>query len=273
MKKRLFMPGLVAAIAVSAATKRTFKVEQFNAVDFSGTATYIYTVAEKCSVHAEGEARDIDHYQVRVKGERLHITLKPGHRKNVGKVVFRIAAPTLKTIQQSGASKFYAKKVQTSADFDLDVSGASAIDILKLEVKGRLDIDMSGASKTLLPVTQCRQLALDVSGASKLQTAISAEGNADVDVSGASKVAAIIHTAGNVDMNFSGASKLELNVEADKVSVHNSGASKTRIKLDCKQLRAHNSGATKLVLEGTADKVELDQSGASKYDTSDLNRF
>lgn len=275
MKHRFFMlvAGLMAAIAASAATSKAFKVGRFDAVDFGGAATYIYTHDANCTLRAEGEARDIDQYQVRLHDGKLVVRLKEKHSRKMGRVVFRLSAPGLKSIDLSGATAFYAQTVQASADFDLDISGASKLDIKTLTVKGRLDLDASGASMLLLPDAQCRQLDLDLSGASKLQTAVSAEARADVDVSGASKMAATIRTKGSVDMDLSGASKLELDVTAATVSVDNSGASKARIKVDCKQLRAHNSGATRLVLEGTADAVELDQSGVSKYDTSGLNRF
>ena len=275
MKQRFFVlvTALLTAVVAGAATGRNFKVGQFDALDCGGSATFIYTVDDKCSLRAEGEARAIDQYQVQLKGRTLVVRPKSGSDRRLGKVVFRITAPSLRAIDLGGATKFYAKTVQTSADFDLDVSGASGLDIKTLAVKGRLDMDVSGASKVLMPTVQCGRLDLDLSGSSNLQTTISTEGDADVDVSGACKVAATICNAGRVDVDLSGASKAELDVTADKVRVDNSGASSTRIKLDCKHLHAHNSGATKLVLEGTADKVELDQSGVSKYDTLRLNRF
>lgn len=150
----MLMAALMVAIAVSAANGRTFKVGRFDAVDFGGSATFIYTQGQDCTLRAEGETRDIDQYQVRLSGGKLVVRLKSGQHRKLGQVVFRLSAPGLKSIDLSGASKFYTKKLTAATDFDLDVSGASQLDIQALAVKGSLDMDTSGACKVLLPSVQ-----------------------------------------------------------------------------------------------------------------------
>jgi hypothetical protein len=155
-------------------------VENFDAIDFRGTAEMQINVGLPASLQISGGARVLNSVKARVSGDKLDIDVGKGRYwfSDNGKLRIVINVPTLKELESNGAG-------------EVDITGLAGGE-LKLKLAGAHNLKANGKLDTL---------KLDLEGAGNADFRDTPTVDADIEVSG----------AGNVDVHVTGTLKGEVN--------------------------------------------------------------
>lgn len=164
------------------------------------------------------------------------------------RLVVHVTAPTVQSIDLSGASDLRCDDPIPAQALSLTLAGASDIKLkqvaaeqLTLEAKGASDVEIEGVSGSLL--------SIDVTGASDVEIEQVAVNQVVAEASGASDMT-IEGTAKSVTLDVSGASDIEAHrLVAQEVAVEASGASEATVHAT-DQLTATASGASSVRYKG-----------------------
>jgi hypothetical protein len=176
-------------------------LDDFTGVDVGG-AFQVELVAQKdFAVEVEADDNVVPLVKTYVTGGVLHIESEKRFNTS-NPVVIRVSAPTVESIEASGASKVSASNLK-SRNLSVDTSGACKVN-LSGETAG-LTVDVSGASSINAEELRAETANVDASGASSV--AVNATARLVADASGASKISYAGNPA-SVEKKASGASKV-----------------------------------------------------------------
>lgn len=204
---------------------QTYDIKDFKGIEAGGIFHIIYTQDKNYSVKISSNHDVLKMIKVRKHGDELCLDLE-GHLSNMhARDLFinaYITAPTLNSIDLSGACAFTCTRLNTSEALGIDVSGAAKMDLGQVQCRS-LDLDASGAMKMKGCFTVEQDVEWECSGAAKVDVEITAH-KISIDNSGASKMTAKVNCQ-ELKADNSGASKLILSGTADKTDFDNSGVS------------------------------------------------
>lgn len=206
--------------------KKDFDLNDFDAIDVSGTFDLEVVKGDHFSVTFIGDKNAIEALDVNVDDNRLNVSLNNINswlnllkNKDVPVIKGYITMPSLININESGASTCTINGFDEE-DITIEISGASSG---KVNSKAQnFDIELSGASK------------LNISGVANY---------ASISVSGVAEVNAYNLMLNNAEVDASGASKINLSV--------------------IQELEADASGVSKINYKGNPQSVKSDLSGAA----------
>ncbi|SOE22705.1 Putative auto-transporter adhesin, head GIN domain [Spirosomataceae bacterium TFI 002] len=205
--------------------EKVYDLSDFDEIKYGSAFEVQIIASSEFKVTAQGDSRDLDDLDVRVRDGELTI----GY---------------LKSGWFSGNKRYRMKLViETPSIKELDLSGASDTEVLDFGQLDKIEIEVSGASKLRFKVPIV-ELDMDMSGASTSNFYEEID-FAKAEVSGASTLNAVEKDVLEAVLDVSGASKVNISV-LDKLEVKASGAStvKYRGNPDVKQ---NTSGASKVV--------------------------
>ncbi len=156
----------------------------FTGVEVSD-AIHVYVKTDSAfSVKVEADENLQQHIIITEVNGVLRIREEDGTNLNAtGKIKVYVSAPSIKSLDASGASKIISENELTTDAIDIDVTGASSAE---LELKTpKVSASMSGASHITL-FGKTKDLIIKGSGASDANCYELLSENADVDLSGAS---------------------------------------------------------------------------------------
>lgn len=181
---------------------RDYQLKGFNSIEAGNAFKVDVAQAADFEVKVTADDNLFDQIDVRVEGETLRITMKPGSFINTN---YRasVKLPALKRLQLSGASQASVAGVKSTEQVDLNLSGASKIEG-QVEASS-LKLDLSGASQATLSGAAA-SADLEVSGASSAKLDNLSTKRVRANLSGASS--SNVNVVENLDVNLSGASKL-----------------------------------------------------------------
>lgn len=253
--------ALVCLLSVGVANgqvkKEERKVESFSKISVSNAIDVEYTQDKKISVTVEADESIIGLLSTEVKNGTLYVKMKEELRNNSGRNKKRkvyLSAPLLDKVQISGASDFYAAKMEMDTDFQLNASGASDTKISHLSARS-VNINISGASDfDGKEITLKDKINLNASGASDTKIDnLEASNSAAITISGGSDCIIKKIKTKKGELSASGGSDATLNfVDSGKVS-------------------ANATGGSDVVLSGKVDGVNLACSGASDANIKNLS--
>ena len=173
-------------------------IETYSAVDLKLIQSDEFKVLLECNENIE-EFIEID-----LNEETLSIGLEGNHNYSDIKVEFTIYAPSIESIEASGASDIIINDYHVK-NFEFDLSGASEVDG-ELYVSNQLIIESSGASDISLE-GKVENVELDFSGASEFYGKKLIISKAlEIESSGASSIT--VTANGTIDIDISGASSV-----------------------------------------------------------------
>lgn len=238
-------------------SKRWGKVERkeldlsgFSSLLLSTNMDIIYTQADSFHVCIEGNEKVISQHHVVVEGATLKDIVSEDAPGFMPVVRLRISAPTLSSIDISGAG---------DVDFTNDVS----FDDFTVTMSGSGDIETENMT--------CGHLKVSMTGPGDLDTENIICKSADVAVegSGDSKFHKII-SEGNAKFLCSGAGNIKAKVKSNNIKVMSLGAGDTDIEASCNKIEATASGTGNMELSGEATELIKEESGLSKINTKKL---
>jgi hypothetical protein len=166
----LFAAAISLAAAPTLAAERSFPVGAFSEVTVSGSMDVTVRTGVAPSVVATGDAADLDRLDIRVEGDRLIVSNKPGNWNWSRREGVTVAIGTQALV---GAS--------------LSGSGDLSVDRVRGPFRGRI----SGSGDIRLPAVDSPELSLSISGSGDMAVAgscgratISVSGSGDIDGSG-----------------------------------------------------------------------------------------
>jgi hypothetical protein len=220
--------GLSQTVVGSGQTVTTEQdLSGFSKVEASSAFRVNITRSDKYSVEITVDEKVKPYLDVAVKGDTLHIGLKPGTALTgaSGPLDAVVTMPALKGLALSGACNATIGGFKSQDRLDTELSGASK---LNGEIEaGDIRMELSGASQTTLS-GKGKKLDLEASGASQANLADLALADAAVNLSGASK--ATVNVSGNLSVDASGASSLQYTGDPTLGPVKTSGASSVQPK-------------------------------------------
>ncbi len=191
----------------------------FSGVEVS-SAIHLYVKQDSVySVKVETDENLQAHVIITEENGVLYIREEDGTNLNAtGKIKVYVSAPSIKSLDASGACKIISENELTADAIDIDVTGASHAD---LQLKSpNISASMSGASSVTL-TGQTKDLTIKGSGASDANCFELLTENAVVDLSGASN--AEVFASVKINAEASGASDVRYKGSAT-VSQNTSGA-------------------------------------------------
>lgn len=244
---------LTISLAALAQSERTFKVQNFQQIQFNTFGHVYFEQGPTCSVRAKGLKDDLDRLIVKVQGNVLVIDEKKRKKPMAGiknKVVFYVTAPTLSALTVDGVASFDTKQIDVKSDFRLEVRGVCSTRIEHLKCNG-FDADIDGVANNNLNI-EARSAHFGIDGVTK--------GSVDVksDV---------------LRLDIDGADTMKFTFAGNECRVVCDGVCKGSLHVDCQSLHAQADGLTDMTISGTADKVDFGTDGVAKFNTKDLNRF
>jgi len=204
-------------------TTKVHKVDNFTKVEAGGVFKISFKAGEPGPVIIEAEDFAHENIEVTVKNGTLKLSAR-NLRNLHHDIKVTITAPTLESVDMSGASAFVSTGTIKAGRFKLEASGASEIRIA-LETPA-ISVEVSGAANTYLKGS-AEKMDADISGAGKFYADSFTVGEADVDASGAGY--AEIKVTGVLDAEASGAGSVVYFGKA-RVRSHTSGAGSIRGK-------------------------------------------
>jgi len=222
---RLFIPVILgiclffpySGYSGNEVTTRSIKTPEFTKIEAGGVFKISFRIGPLAPIIIEAEDFAHDKINVSVHSGVLKLSAKNLHSMHHD-IRVTIVAPSLESIEMSGASAFATVGTIKAGNFSIEASGASEV-IVNLEAT-HTEVDISGAGKLTLKGSS-KQLEADVSGAGKLHAESYVSADADIDVSGAGF--AEINITNNLDAEASGAGSIRYHGDA-LVRSHTSGA-------------------------------------------------
>ena len=248
----LVITTVLAASARNQMVKKTFRIEDFNAIRCEFVADIYYTQGKSYSVEAQASEKIMNMVSIHKKGNTLVIAKKKGNKesnKNEKRLQLYVTAPEINDLQIPGVADLHAKEMDVE-DFSLNVKGVSRFECENLT---------------------CKSFVSSTPGVNKSHATIHAQ-TARFDCSGVDKSTLCIY-ADDLHLQSSGVSKQTVEFKGKKVDIQNSGVGTIHITMECTSLKARNSGVGKLILSGTADQTEINSNGVNKIDATELNKF
>jgi hypothetical protein len=129
---------------------RNVPVENFNAIDFRGTAELQIAIGAAPSVQMTGSARVLNSVKTKVHGDTLDIEISKGRYwfTDSNKLKFIVTAPSLKSLESNGAGDIDIAGLN-GGDFELRVAGAhnvkaaGTLESLRVELEGAGNVDFA----------------------------------------------------------------------------------------------------------------------------------
>jgi hypothetical protein len=200
---------------------KDYDLGNFTAVNAGSAFQVEITRSDKYSVSVTVNQSLVERLDVRVSGNTLHLSLKPGYGiTGAATMRAKVTMPELTGLDVSGASQTNVTGFNSDKSLKTQVSGASSL-------RGGLtcgdaSFNVSGASKVNLDGS-AQDLKVEASGASTVDLSNFASQNTVVNASGASKV--VVAPSGSLDVEASGASTVRYTSEPAKLKTNISGAS------------------------------------------------
>ncbi len=182
---------------------KTFDVESFDQVEFSGSGQYNVKCGEAQSVSVSFDDNLIDFVDVGVENGKLKLAVTESYSSSTGLVV-NITVPELKLVEVSGAgtakiTNYTGEKLAidisgaativaegTTNTIDVEASGACTLKLIDLVARNG-NFDMSGAGSAKVHVTE--QLVAKISGVGSVK--YKGEPRVEEDISGVGSVSKI----------------------------------------------------------------------------------
>ena len=182
---------------------RSIPVTSFSKLEVSGSFTVTVSTGSSEAVSVRIDDNLVDSLDVGVSGETLHVGLKSGTSVTNATLEANVTAPSLDSLEGSGASGITLSAGLTTDELSVSLSGASHL-AGPVQID-RGSIDLSGASNAVLSGS-ASTLDVTVSGASHLDTKELTIHQLSIDLSGASE--ADVTVTGSLSASASGASTL-----------------------------------------------------------------
>lgn len=188
---------------------RSFAVGPFDAVTLNGSDDVRVIPGSTLAVSATGPADELDKLDIRVDGNTLKISRKPGNWsigwRNHRAIVVTVMTPGLKGAAVNGSGDMTVDRVDTDM-FQAAVKGSGNLDLTTVKAK-RLEFAVDGSGNLNASGTaDSAQIAVGGSGnfdangltAMRAQIAVGGSGNASMSVSGDATIA--VSGSGDVDV-------------------------------------------------------------------------
>lgn len=164
--KPIIYTGILSSIFTLANAQQTknYDISKFNSLSISGAAEVVFTQADSTSLKVETTEKQFENVSIRQEDNTLYLRTKGNYKDDI---VFYLSAPTLKSLEVSGASNFKSKNKLTTDSISINASGASNVkadlanQFIKLVLSGASEAKLSGNSNFM---------DANVSGASSLKS-------------------------------------------------------------------------------------------------------
>jgi Putative auto-transporter adhesin, head GIN domain len=204
-------------------TRETFRLADFDGVEVSHAFHADIRQDLTFRVEVEADEAAMPYLDVRVRGGRLVLAMKPGMSLRNIEARATVTMPALHRLHMSGASRAKADGFSSDSKMNVEASGASRVEA---DVDtGDLDVLVSGASRVTLDGRGARLHAV-ASGASHAELEKFRVQESSAVASGASSVR--VNTKGRMDAVASGASHITYTGNPIIGSINSSGASTIR---------------------------------------------
>lgn len=205
----------------------SFKVEEFDKLDLSGSGTIIYTQAPADSILIEGKPEDIKLLELTQEGSTVHIGWKDRNVKRFrngahGRINIYVSSLNLTDVHLSGSSDFHAKKLIKVDDLRISSSGASDIKIDRIEGNS-IKVGTSGAGDIEIDSAAINTFFARTSGAGDIEASLYNTDEVDIHVSGAGDVNLDVNNCGDINLDISGAASIDLKGTARSLTKNKSG--------------------------------------------------
>jgi len=196
----------------------------FSRIALDGIGRVRITHADREEVEVEAPERLMEHIEVFVEGETLHLRLRSGLRlHHVGRLDlrFEVRAKRIGHLQIDGAGRIEADRL-SGREIGISVDGAGRIDIDRAETEDA-SFSIDGAGRVALHALAARKVVARVDGAGKIDLDRLECQRLETRVDGAGKLSAA-GTADDARIRVDGAGRLRLGrVESRRASVEIAG--------------------------------------------------
>lgn len=201
---------------------KTLSLNDFTHINLSSNADIKFRQGEEFTAEAYGNEKAIAFYDINVADGILLVNHKKDHPLNVPSIRLVITAPTLESINVSGAGDIELKDtIEFANDLTINIAGAGDVEINRLK---------------------CKNFSLHISGAGDIEAQkIKCKGKADIQISGAGDLKADIR-ANDINVAINGAGDADLDVKCKNINVTTSGAGEVELEGECESLTKHSSG-------------------------------
>jgi hypothetical protein len=163
---------------------RDLQVQDFDSIDFRGTAEIQITIGPAASVQITGSSRVLKAVKTDVHGDTLDIEVSKGRYwfSDTGKLKIVVTAPTLKSLESNGAGEIDINGF-AGGEHKLRLAGAhnvkatGSLESLRIELEGAGNVDFGG-----VPTTDAK---IEVSGAGNVEVNVSQSLRGEVNGVGA----------------------------------------------------------------------------------------
>ena len=200
---------------------KPLELAPFSHIYLSGNVDVKFTQGDVLSVEAYGNEKAIETNDICVKGDALTVSKKEGTKGNVPSIKLLITAPTIESVDVSGAG-------------DIDFKGET-------ELAGNLDLTVSGAGDININKLKCNDLSVIISGAGDVNAKKVTSEKAKFQISGAGDIDASIKAA-DVTVAISGAGDASLDVKCNNLIVNAGGTGDVELKGECENLTKSSGG-------------------------------
>jgi cytoskeletal protein CcmA (bactofilin family) len=128
------------------------EVAAFTGIEVAGSGLVRFTVGAERQVTVETDANILPYIRTEVHGGTLVLSVEPGISISTTRLVFRITAPDLRSIDIAGSgdvrleSPIEADRFAVSIAGSGDVEGDVAVDALSVEIRGSGSVTLAGAA-------------------------------------------------------------------------------------------------------------------------------
>lgn len=200
---------------------RPIETSQFSHICLAGNADIKFTQGDTLSVEAYGNEKAIEATDIRVEGNVLTVSRKEDIRGNVPHIKLLITAPSIESVEVSGAGDIDFKgETELSGDLALTISGAGDIDINKLK---------------------CNALSVTINGAGDLTAKKIKSEKATMQINGTGDIDAEIK-ATDITLTVNGSGDADLDVKCNNLTVTASGTGDVELKGECITLTKSSGG-------------------------------
>ncbi|MDR2499154.1 MAG: DUF2807 domain-containing protein [Tannerellaceae bacterium] len=234
MKTRTFwiiiLVGIVAiSVSQAAIKKETRQASPFETVFCSNGIDVYFTESSSYSIVVEADEDFLKEIITDLSSGVLTIKRKSSFNglnifnRNRWNVKVHISAPTLNAVHVSGGSDFFAEKLTSNGDCNIDLSGGADVKINNMAVAGSARVGCSGGA-------DC-----------SIKSLRTTDGN--FDASGGADIVINVEASGKIYCSASGGADITISGKADSVDANASGGADVNIrKLVRSQTKAHSSG-------------------------------
>ena len=194
---------------------KTLDLSEFTHIDLTGNADIKFMQGDAMSVEAYGNEKAIEGNDIYVEDGTLVVKMKEHADGRQPSIKLIVTAPTLESINVTGAGDIEMKDtIEFADDFDINVAGAGDVEIDRLKCKN-FSIHISGAG----------DMKADMK-ANDISVAISGAGDADLDVK-----------CQNLTVTAGGTGEIELKGECSHLTKNSSGLA----SIDSRKLSIHEN--------------------------------